>query len=264
MATDGHGGDFVPTGPTHDLGYEPDRFAVKTILAVPAAVIGTGVLAFIITTLIFGKFFAPKEIVIRPESEAGAKLGGAPIDDRLARISSTDPNAKHLQPRLEGLVERRVYAKDGQYNPDGTPKNTDPSNLITGEMITTQPTPKGNSPRYHADDLRPERTPAVASPKTDPAAGVNRVPVDRAIELATDPKNAAWAKALPAAKGALPLDLDPNWDRPKESNGGNAKWPAAVPPTQPKKEGGPEAKKGGPTEKEPEKKEPEKKDPGKQ
>jgi hypothetical protein len=93
---------------------------------------------------------------------------------------------------------------------------------------------------------------------------VNRVPVDRAIELATDPKNAAWAKALPARQGALPLDLDPNWDRPKESNGGNAKWPTAVPPTQPKKDAAaPEAKKGGPTEKEPDRKEPEKKEPAK-
>jgi len=257
MATDGHGGEFVPAGPTHDLGYEPDKFAVKTILTVPAAVIVTGIIAFVVTDLIFGAFFAPKHVVIPPEVPAGAVRNAAPINERFDRISSTDPKAEVRQPRLEGLVERQSYGKDGN------PKNPDASNVISPEMITTQPTPKGNSPRYHADDLRPERVPAVADPKSDPAAGVNRVPVDKAIELATDPKNAAWAKALPAAKGALPLDLDPNWDRPKESNGGNAKWPAAVPPTQPKKEGGPEAKKGGPTEKEPDKKEPEKKEPEK-
>jgi hypothetical protein len=78
--------------------------------------------------------------------------------------------------------------------------------------------------------------------------------VDRAIEMAGDPKNAAWAKALAAREGALPLDLDSQWDRPKESNGGVTRQPAAPP----KKEGGAEPKKGGPTEKEPDKKEPEK------
>src|SRR3954469_24617849 len=122
MATDGHGGDFVPTGPTHDLGYEPDKFAVKTILAVPAAVIVTGIVAFIVTDLIFGAFFAPKATVIAPDVPAGAERNGAPLNERLARISSTDPNAEVQQPRLEGMQLKQIYGKDGN------PKNTDPSN----------------------------------------------------------------------------------------------------------------------------------------
>src|SRR4051812_15992929 len=103
MATDAHGGEFVPTRPTHDLGDEPDKFAVKTILAVPAAVIITILVVFVITDLIFGAFFAPKHTVIPPESQAAADRNGAPINERFDRISSTNPNAEVLQPRLEGL-----------------------------------------------------------------------------------------------------------------------------------------------------------------
>ena len=254
MATDGHGGDFVPAGPTHDLGYEPDKFAVKTILVVPGAVLTTMFIVFVVTTLLFGNIFGPKATVIQPDSAAGAAENGAPLDERMARISSTDPNARVLQPRLEGIQQRKVYYKDG--NPD----NKDPSNIITAEMTTTQPTAKGNSPRYHADDLRPENVAATATGSKDPQTGaVRSIPVDRAIELAADPKNAAWAKALPAREGALPLDLDTQWDRPKESNGGITRHP---PPPPPKKDGGAEPKKGG-ADKEPDKKEPDKKEPEK-
>jgi hypothetical protein len=251
MATDGHGGEFVPAGPTHDLTYEPDKFAVKTILAVPAAVIVTGIIAFIVTDLIFGAFFAPKHTVIPPQSEQGAAENAAPLNERFDRISSTNPKARVLQPRLEGIQQRQVYGKDGN------PKNTDPSNMITQEMTSTQPTKEGNSPRYRAEDLRPDRVAATARGSTDPQTGTVRVPVDKAIELASDPRNADWAKALPSREGALPLDPDGHWDRPKESNGGNARFPAPAKPTPPKKEGGPEAKK------EPDKKEPEKKEPDK-
>jgi hypothetical protein len=242
MATDPHGGEFVPTGPTHDLGYEPDKFAVKTILAVPGAVLATILIVYVVTTLIFGEFFKPERPVITPESSMAEVRTGAPIDDRLGRISSSDPNAETLQPRLEGLQRRQIYGKDG--NPDA----------VTPEMITTQPRKEGNSPRYHADDLRPERVPAVSTETKDPQTGALRsIPVDRAIDLVTDPKNAAWAKALPAREGALPFDLDPHWDRPKESNGGNSRWPAPAAVTRPKKDGGAQPKKGGATEKEPEK-----------
>jgi len=245
MAINGHGGEeFVPTGPSHDLGYEPDKFHVKTILAVPAAVLITMLVVFLITTVIFSEIFKPERPVITPESSMAEARSGAPINERFDRISSTDPKAEVLQPRLEGLVERQDYGKDGK------------PNAITPEMIPTQPTKTGNSPRYHSDDLRPDKVKAVSTETKDPQTGaVKSIPVDTAIELVTNPNNAAWAKALQAREGAQKLDLDPFWDRPKESNGGNAAQPA---PTPPKKEGGAEPKK------EPETKEPEKKEPGKQ
>jgi hypothetical protein len=228
------------------MAYEPDKFAVKTILVVPGVVIVTMVVVFIITDLIFGAFFAPKGIVIAPQSEAGARENGAPMNERFDRISSTDPNARVLQPRLEGIQKKQVYGKAG-----GDPKSGDPSQVVTSEMITTQPTKEGNPPRYHPEDLRPDRVAATAKGSTDPQTGAVRVPVADAIRMAGDPTNAAWAKAFAAREGALPLDLDPNWDRPKESNGGNARLPAPPTPATPKKDGS--------EKKEPEKKEPEKK-----
>jgi hypothetical protein len=240
MATDGHGGDFVPTGPTHNLGYEPDHFAVKTILVVPGAVLATILVVYVITTLIFGNIFGPNAEEVKPTVPAGAERNAAPLNERIARISSTDPKADYLQPRLEGVQQKRNYYKDGN------PENKDPSNVVTPEMIPTQPTVKGNSPLYHSDDLRPENVPAVAHPTTPGA-----VAVDKAIELASDPKNAAWAKALPSAPGAGKLTEE--WNRPKEANGGNTHWPA---PAQPKKEPAkkePEAKKEEPKKDEPKK-----------
>src|SRR4051812_13354423 len=140
MATS-HGGDFVPTGPTHDLAYEPDKFAVKTILAVPVAVIVTGVVSFIVTDLIFGTFFAPKSTVITPEIPAAAARNAAPMNDRYERISSSDRKAEVPQPRLEGIQKPQVYYKAGRDGKDGTPPNNDPSNVITAELLPTRPLP---------------------------------------------------------------------------------------------------------------------------
>ena len=138
----------------------------------------------------------------------------------MGRISSSDPKAEVQQPRLEGLQETQVYPRDGN------PKNTEGRNLITSEMVPTQPTKEGNSPRYHAEDLRPDKVPALKSSGTDPQTGVTKVPVNEAIKLLVE------AGFLPAQEGARRLDVDPDWDRPKESNGGNAKLPE---PPKPKK-----------------------------
>jgi len=233
MATDGHGGEFVPVGPTHDAAYEPDKFAVKTILAVPAAVIVTGILAFVTTWLLFSNIFDPKINNPEPESKAAAEKNNAPLNDRLARISSDDPNAEVMQPRIEGMQRTKIYKQDG--GPD-----------ITAEMTTTQPLTEGNPPRLHAEDLRPERIRELSTYGEEKSAETTRVriPVDKAIEIAIS------GKLLPHAQGALPLPIDAAPDRPKESNSGHGRTPGPTPAT-PKKE---------PDKKEPDKKgEPEKK-----
>jgi hypothetical protein len=242
--TGAHGGEFVLAGPAHNYEYEPDKFAVKTILAVPIAVIVTGLLAFITTWLLFSNIFDPK--LQEPADVPGAAVrNAAPLNDRFGRISSTDPNAEVQQPRLEGLEKTQVYPRDGD------PNNAEGKNLITSQMTTTQATKEGNSPKYHAEQLRPDKVKALNTSGPDPETGTTKVPVDEAIKLLVD------GKLLPAREGAGRLDIDAHWDRPKESNGGNAKIPEPAKPAAPKKaddKKGPEAKEGDKKGGEPEKK----------
>lgn len=214
-------GEFKMAGPTHNLGYEPDTFSVKPVLAVPIAVLITGAIAFIVTWLLFANIFDPKIEYQKPDYPETAAENAAPLNDRLARISSTDPKAKVQQPRLEGLQRTETYKPDPKSDYE-----------ITAQMTPLQPLKDGNPPRLHADDLRPERIPELST------AGPNRIPVDQAIAELVN------RKLLPAREGAQPLDINPDWNRPKESNGGSAKLPEA-----------PKAA----TKKEPEKKAPENK-----
>ncbi len=234
MATS-HGSEpFVPQGPTHNKGYEPDQFGVKTILAVPAAVIITAVIAFVITWVIFGNLFDPRFDNPPAEVAAAKDRNAEPLNKRLARISSTDPNAEVNAPRLEGMQRTEVHFRDGK------PDNDSRYNVVTAEMTTTQPLKDGsNPPRYHAEDLRPERSPVLT--KGGPAAGGEvRIPIDQAIDRLAAPGN---AKAT-------------DWDYPKESNGGAG----SKPPTS-KAEGKKKEPEKGPAPKEAkdERKEPEKK-----
>ena len=227
-------GDFVPAGPTHDLGYEPDKFGLKTILVVPAAVIGTAFAAFVITWIVFAAVFDPRKNNPPAEIPAGAAQNAEPLNERFERISSSDPKAEVQQPRLEGLRKAQVYYRDGN------PENKDPNNVISSEFITTQPTREGNSPKFHIDDLRPDRQRELTSYGLDKQTGLARVPVDKAIELAVG------GGLLPAQPGARRLDIEPSPDRPKESNAGRGRSPEP-------------AKKGPDEKKAEEKKEPEKK-----
>ena len=201
-------GEFRLAGPTHDFGYEPDVFSIKPILAVPAAVIITGVVAFVFSWLIFSYIFDPKINNPEPIVPEAAERNAVPLNDRFARISSTDPKAEFQQPRLEGLQQTEVYDSDGR--------------PVTAEYTTTQPKKEGNSPRYHAENLRP-------GPEMDDAI-----------------KQLIGSKLLTAREGALPLDIDAEWNRPKESNGGNTGEPTPAKPAAKKKA---DEKKGGEPEK---------------
>ena len=234
MATS-HGSEpFVPQGPTHNKGYEPDQFGVKTILAVPAAVIITATIAFVITWVIFGNLFDPRLDNPPAEVAEAGKRNAQPLNERLGRISSTDPKAEVNAPRLEGMQRTEVHFRDGK------PENDSRYNVITAEMTTTKPLQDGsNPPRYHAEDLRPERSPVLTKGGAAEGGEV-RIPIDQAI---------AKLAAPGAAKSA-------DWDYPKESNGGAGSKPPALKAEKKEPEKGPAPKEEG---KKDEKKEPEKK-----
>lgn len=195
MATShGHGEAFVPSGPTHDLGYEPDKFGVKTILAVPAAVIITGLIAFTVTWILFANIFDPN-IQDKPVIPAAENQAKQPADERVVRISSTDPKAPVENPRLEGLQKRQKYEAGGMYP-------------VTDEIAPTQPAKDGNSPRFKHTDLWPENVKLLHE------KGGEKVPIDQAM------KDLLAGGLLKSRAGAPPVDEPANWDRPKESNGG--------------------------------------------
>lgn len=222
MEPTGAHGEFRMAGPTHDLGYEPDTFSVRTILAVPIAVLITGAIAFTVTWLLFANIFDPKIQYAPPDYPEAAERNAAPLNDRFARISSSDPNAAVQQPRLEGLQQTEKHKPDP--NKDYT---------VTAEMFVTQPTKEGNSPQFHADDLRPDRQKVLNTNEPAPG-GSPRIPIDQAMaEL-------VGRKLLSSRDGALPLPLEPVWDRPKDSNGGTGRLTEPPKPAAPKK--GPEKK----------------------
>ena len=202
MATSHSHGEFKPLGPTHNFAYEPDKFAVKTIMAVPVVIIGTATIAFVTTWVLFASMFDPRLPGDVAENRDAAERNAAPMNDRFARISSTDPKAEVQQPRLEGLQLVEESKRDGL-------------TTVTAEMTTQKAKKEGNSPRYHAEDLRPKKIADLQAKDKD------RMPIDQAIAALLSGGH------LKARAGATQLDVNANWDRPKESNGGTGKIPEA-------------------------------------
>jgi hypothetical protein len=130
--------------------------------------------------------------------------------------------------------------------------------VVVSEFITTQPTRDGNSPRLHAEDLRPDRVKELNTyGVVDKQTGQTRMPVQKAMEVAVG------SGLLPAQPGARPLDIEPNPDRPKESNAGRGRSPEPSNST-PSAKKGPDEKKGAEEKKAEDKKGPEdKKEPDK-
>ena len=85
-------------------GHEPDRFKVKNVLYVPALMVTFVLIAFATV------FTAFNYLTVKPPIDPAANAQGAddsvkPMDARFAAISSTDPNARVVQPRLEYLKQ---------------------------------------------------------------------------------------------------------------------------------------------------------------
>jgi hypothetical protein len=197
-------------------GHEPDRFQVKGILYVPIFVTVVVLIAFGLTSAIF--FGLIRQPSTKPVGNPqGAALNQAPINERFARISSTDPkplpgrpDTGVAQPRLEYL---RQTGSDGPFG--------DPPHLRS-----RAPLGQGNSPEYRPEDLRPEN---YVDPKSgqkilagyswaDEGKRVARVPIGDAIKLVVAQKK------LPTRKDekGQPVKGPPvtSEDRAKLSNAG--------------------------------------------
>jgi hypothetical protein len=104
-------------------GHEPDRVDIRTILYVPIAVAIACLMAFIVVFVIVTALRKPS-----PESKLPAVVyNDVKVNEGLSRIKD---------PRLEGLEDLK---------PTNQPVFVQSSN----------PTPTGNSPAYHADDMWP-------------------------------------------------------------------------------------------------------------
>jgi hypothetical protein len=167
-------------------GHEPDKFQVKGILYVPLFVTTVIVLSFILISAIF--FGLVQQPSTRPvNSPQAAELNNAPINERFARISSTEPaplkglpDSGVPQPRLEYLKQTR---DDGPFG--------DPPHLRS-----KVPPSAGNSPEYRPEDLRPENyVDPVTGQKVlaevgwvDAQKRVARIPIQDAIKMVVSQK----------------------------------------------------------------------------
>ena len=177
------------------VGHEPDEFNIRGILAVPAAVIVTLVLTYLIVSGIFA--------YVKPPQAHLAAQGQKPVNERIGRISSTDPHAVEgrpttavPQPRLEQI--RQIDDKrSGESQADPPYLRSFPD------------APGGNnSPEIYPQSLYPEnfvdptsgRKALSESEWVAKDKGIAQIPIGDSIKLLTTTK-----KPASKAGGATPV-----------------------------------------------------------
>lgn len=200
-------------------GHEPDRFQVKGILYVPAAVVVLLIFAYTCITSIFGALRARDARADAAANPITKAINDETINKRFSRISSTDEKAPVKQPRLEMLRETKEPNTE-----------EDPAFYRTKQWV---PTPGVNPPEITPQDLRPERyvDPATGqrilverAPVGKPGSGLVRIPIAQAIKLLSSPKHEEhdhdlMDKFVPVQKNPVKLPTT-NVDTAKISTGG--------------------------------------------
>ncbi len=199
----GHGDDSGYVNPESiKTGHEPDKIEVRSILMVPLALVATFILAYLVVNTLINYVRAPSKEA--PANNLAAIRNEEPINTRFDRISSTEKGAEYKQPRLEGLY--RVEGNDSPF------------------WRSMNPTPTGNSPHYHPEDMRLDSEHAREL-GLDSYAWANkeknivRIPVTKALEIALNMKDPNDPK-----KSLFPTIKDPisvesiKLLRPKASN----------------------------------------------
>jgi hypothetical protein len=183
-------------------GHEVDNYDSKLVLSVPALVVVFFILAFITVTIVFS-FVSKSE----PDPKANpflAKYNQEPLNERLGGIHRGSDKVN--QPRLEPLVTRWSDERS----------------------ITRPPTPTGNSPEIHPEDIIPskENTPELFESGWQGAKhDFGHITIDKAMDEVRD-------KIKVQPQQVQPL---PTTHLPSASNAGRGFGPSTVvPPKLPK------------------------------
>jgi hypothetical protein len=201
-------------------GHEPDRFNVKPILYVPVIIVVTVLVGFAIVSTLFATIVGDEKPNANTSAQAAA-IAAEPLDERMARISSTDPNAPVRQPRLESIQQVANTPSDPPYYRSKLPI----------------PYP-GQSYEIYPQDLRAvnfidptkHRKILIETGYIDRDKGVAFVPIADAMAMILAQKK------LPARKADAKTDIDTvnhtviSVDRAKLSNAGRGgpSMPSAV------------------------------------
>lgn len=224
MGADEH--DSGPPGATPDAvkaGHEADRFRVKPILYVPLLVSFTVIGAIAIISAIFFTMVERQDKPSEPDmsrSPMAAADANMNMNDRFARISSTDPKAAVPQPRLEYL--KMTDMKDPAY--------------YRSKLPMDMPT---NTYEIRPEDLRPENfiDPTLRRKILIESAWIGNDKKFASIPIAEAIKAVIAGKKLPTRKDATKAVLVSD-DKAKLSNGGRGgpSMPKVEIKAEPKKE----------------------------
>ena len=204
-------------------GHEPDRFKTRSALYVPLLVLFAMAVAFTVVTATF-YYLTVKPPVDAAANPAALADSQKPINARFAAISSTDPNARTPQPRLEYLKQTA-----GNDNPSDPPfyRSKRPVEAV------------GATWEIRPEDLRPEnfvdptlrRKILVEAGWQDDAKKVAHIPIAEAMAAVV-----AQHK-LAAVKDAKPLPTTSD-GKPKLSNSGRGGPAQQASPASPPAAGG--------------------------
>ena len=188
--------DTEPPGAELDsvrAGHEPDRFKVKNVLYVPALMAVFVVIAFGVVTLTFN-YLTVKPPVDPAANPLGAKEGAEPMNERFARISSTDPSAAVPQPRLEYL-KQTANPYDKTDPPFYRSKRPIPAEGATWELY-----PEDLRPQNFVDPTRHEKI-LVNDGWVGGKKDLAHISIAEAMKVVVD------GKKLAVKEGAKPLPL---------------------------------------------------------
>lgn len=215
-ALDAH--DTEPAGAGEDsikAGHEPDRFQVRSVLYVPALLVIFVLITFGLVTVTFN-YLTVKPAMDVDANKLAAIESQKSLNERFAAISSTDPNARVKQPRLEYL-KQTANADDPSDPPFYRSKRPIPAVGATWELY-----PEDLRPQNFVDPTTHEKI-LVNAGFYDGKKDLAHIPIAEAIEVMLNEKK------LPVKPGAKPVSLT-TVGRPDMSDSGEgAKRGLAVP-----------------------------------